>query len=258
MTLRGCLSILLSRAFALRMRIVGPRQHVLRRQREGILACLLACFGVLVVGSTVFGQEQWFCDLKGQSADWRLSGVSRDGATISFPRDVSRGPDGSGHTTAVHIRVDPSGKVRGSLIAGYVRPKGSVPSLPAKGAAAIAVRGRLPEGGIRIWGAFNLGSIHSDSGPLAGLDGVNFLFPLAARDAAVLEAFLTKADQQGQELQLTILAAQQTIIQQVFKATGFQRARKTAVDAIAERNAGGAPRGAPACSTASEADNRSG
>jgi hypothetical protein len=228
------------------MRIVRPGQHGVRRQTEGILACVFACFGILVLGNAELGQGQRFCDLERQSPDWRLS-VSRDGATISFPRDPSWPPDGSGSTTAVHIRVDPSGKVRGSLIADYVRPKGSVPSLPAKGAAAIAVFSRLPEGGIRVWGAFNLVAIHPDSGPLAGLDSVNFLFPLAARDAAVLEAFLTKADQQGQELRLTILAGQQTIIRHVFTATGFQRARKTAAEAIAELNAGGAPIGASTC-----------
>jgi hypothetical protein len=101
-------------------------------------------------------------------------------------------------------------------------------------------------------------ALHPDPNPEAGSDWVNFLFPLAARDAAVLEAFLTKADQQGQELQLTILAGQQTMTQHVFKATGFQRARKAAVDAVAELSAGGAPRGASVCPTASEAHDGSG
>ena len=221
--------------FAQRMSIIGWGQHMLRHHRQTLVPRVLACFGILVLGNAALGQEQRFCDLDGQGADWRLS-VSPDGATISFPRDPSRRPDGSGSTTAVRIGIGPSGKVRGSLVADYVSPKGSLLSLPAKGAAATAMLRSLPEGGIRMSGAFKLVAISPDSSSSAAPNGMTFLFPLAARDAAVLEAFLTKADQQGRELQLAILAGPQTIVQYLFMATGFQRARKIAVEAIAELN----------------------
>ena len=207
------------------MGIVGP----------GTLRRVWACFGLLVLGNAALGEEQSSCGVERRSAEWQLS-VARHGATISFPRDASSPSDDDRSTTAVRIGMGRTGKLRGSLTAGIAGPKASLPSLPAKGAATAILSSR-PEGGISVPGTFSRVVSSSDFRTSAGGDGMHFLFPLSARDAAVLEAFLTKADQQGRELQMTVLAGRQTVIQYTFRASGLELARKMAVETIAELDA---------------------
>jgi len=95
----------------------------------------------------------------------------------------------------------------------------------------------FPEGAVRVSGMFNFVVLPPVFGSSARSDGISIRIPLSRTEATVLEAMLAKADQLGRGLELTISAGQQTIIQYRFKASGFQQARKTAIEAIAEVDA---------------------
>jgi hypothetical protein len=190
-----------------------------------------------LLGGHALGQQAVpECLLEKEFEGWRVTAWHTH-ASISLPRDKALPtPDRYEFYQRIWLSIGSSGKMSRDAEAEFIRPNGSVQRLPAKGPAAIILDAGSRET-FKLSGEFSFKSFPaSPTYPAKGyaaVDVVEFNFPIGSQESSFVD-FLTKADRENRDVQVSVLAKDQTMFQYAFRASGFQNAHAWPVGAFKE------------------------